>query len=79
MSQLFPAQTPCSLNGRTTRGFARRSVLGAAATAAAIVATSGVSVASAQTAPVVIKALPIDRANILAGSRFDFRVEVASA
>ena len=79
MSQSVPAPTPGSLSSRSTRGFARRALLGTAVTASAIVTTHGVPEASAQTAPVVIKALPIDRANVLAGSRFDFRVEVAGA
>ena len=79
MSQSVPAPTPSSFNSGSTRGFARRAVLGTAVTASAIVATHGVPEASAQSVPVVIKALPIDRTNILAGSRFDFRVEVAGA
>jgi len=79
MSESTPLPTPDGVLRQRSRGFARRAVLGTAVTASAIVATHGVPEASAQTATVVIKALPIDRANILAGSRFDFRVEVAGA
>ncbi|MSQ42665.1 MAG: hypothetical protein EXR45_00435 [Chloroflexi bacterium] len=79
MSPPVPAPTASRITSRATRGIARRAVLGTAATASAIVATHGVPEASAQSVPVVIKALPIDHANILAGSRFDFRVEVAGA
>ena len=79
MSEATPVPMPDGVIRQRSRGLARRAVLGTAVTASAIVATHGVPEASAQTASVVIKALPIDRANILAGSRFDFRVEVAGA
>ena len=62
------------------RGVARRSLLTSAVVTGAVVAGGGTPrVAWAQSAPVVIKCLPIDRSTILAGSRFDLRVEVAGA
>lgn len=62
------------------RGVGRRSLLSGVAATSAVIASGGLpQVAGAQATPVVIKCLPIDRSTILAGSRFDLRVEVAGA
>ena len=62
------------------RGVGRRSLLSGVAATSALIASGGLpQVAGAQATPVVIKCLPIDRSTILAGSRFDLRVEVAGA